>query len=64
MKREYSKPEAIIVDIELYNSVLDEPDNTPASEPVASNVDVWDDYDDIPGSNKSVWDDGSEEADK
>ena len=61
MKKEYLKPEAIYVDIELYNSVLENPMGTPTSEPVEGNTGVWDDaYDRLPTS-KSVWD---EEANK
>lgn len=62
MKKEYLKPEAIYVDIELYNSVLDNPMGTPTSEPEEGNAGVWDDsYDRLP-TNKSVWDDGLEQA--
>ena len=57
MKKEYLKPQAVIVDIELYNSVLENPMDTPTSEPNEGNVGVWDDsYDRLP-TNKSVWDD-------
>lgn len=61
MKREYAKPEANIVDIELYNSVLEEPGNEPpTSEPTESNHSVWDDtYDRLPG-NHSVWGEAEE----
>ncbi len=59
MKKEYMKPEAIIVDIELYNSVLETPGEIPASEPADANEGIWEDkYDKLPTS-KSVWDDGT-----
>lgn len=63
MKRMYAKPEAIIVDIELYNSVLEEPGNEqPASEPSEANHSVWDDtYERLPGNN-SVWGEDPEEV--
>ena len=66
MKKEYLKPQAIIVDIELYNSVLDEDPAIPTSEGNSGNSGVWDDtYDRLP-TNKSVWDDkdGSVEAEE
>lgn len=66
MKKEYLKPQAIIVDIELYNSVLEEYPDVPASEPAPGNNGIWDDsYDRLPTS-KSVWDDkdGAAEAEE
>ena len=65
MKNVYAKPEANIVDIELYNSILEEPGNEPPmSEPADSNQSVWDDtYDRLPGDH-SVWGEATEEEEK
>ncbi|MBR0117979.1 MAG: hypothetical protein IKH02_04905 [Prevotella sp.] len=65
MKKVYAKPEANIVDIELYNSILEEPGNEPPmSEPAGSNESVWDDtYERLPG-DRSVWGEATEEEEK
>ena len=64
MKKFYLKPESRFVDINLNNSVLENPNEEPISGTAAANdsVNPWNGYDDIPAANKTVWGKDEEEG--
>lgn len=65
MKKFYLKPESRFVDINLNNSVLENPNEEPISGTAAANdsVNPWNGYDDMP-VNKTVWGKDEEEVEE